>query len=468
MQSLLFFIVFILSCIPMFIKGVQDNFFLLLIHILIAGISSLSLFMYRKNSFSIYKIIHLFFLFFLCIAPISQYKFDVSFWGAKKFSDIEYIYISFVVLCILLLYNLIYYIVYKNSKCSLVNKLYKKISNPIVVSKKLRKKEFFYFVCLDVVILFLILYTYKFNLFYLFIRGGVTDTESLLDIQLTSLPQSVTLIIGNFFRPMAAIILLVAYKLKANKIMLLVLGIFTLIIAFPTSMPRFSAAAMYIPIFLSFSKTLRRPNIFVFSFVLGLLIIFPFLNNFRYLTSNTNIEFGLDFEMFLEGHFDSYAMFGHVLTENVITYGNQLLGTLFFWVPRSIWPSKAIGSGAFLADKFNLELSNISCCFFGEGYINFGFVGILIFTVFIAWFSASFDKIYWNSQRLSTNDNAFLELIYFTLLGLLFFMMRGDLMSSFSFTLGYICSILFLYYFLFYRRKYTFYIIKQTNEGFTD
>lgn len=461
MQSLLFFIVFILSCIPMLITGVQENLFLLLIHILIAGISSLSLFMYRNNSFSIYKIIHLFFLFFLCIAPISQYKFGVSFWGAKRFSDIEYIYISFVVLCVLLLFNTIYYIIYKKGKCSIITKIYKKISNPIVVTKKLKTKEFVFFVCFDIIILFLILYIYNFNPFYLFVRGGIVETESLLDIKVTALPQSVTLIIGNFFRPMAAIILLIAHKLGANKIKLFILGLFTLIIAFPTSMPRFSAAAMYIPILLSFSKTLRKPNVFVFSFVIGLLVVFPFLNNFRYLTSNTKFEFGLDFEMFLEGHFDSYAMFGHVLTNNFITYGNQLLGTLFFWVPRSIWPSKAIGSGAFMADELNLELSNISCCFFGEGYINFGYFGILFFTIFIAWFSASFDKVYWNSKREKKNNNAFFELIYFTLLGLLFFMMRGDLMSSFSFTLGYISSILFLYYILLFKRKYSFSIIHK-------
>ena len=160
--------------------------------------------------------------------------------------------------------------------------------------------------------------------------------------------------------------------------------------------------------------------------------------------------------MFLESHFDAYSNFVHILANDITTSGYQLLGSLLFWVPRSIWPSKPIGSGAFLSEEIKLNWTNISCCYFAEGYINFGFFGILIFTFFLAWYCASFDKAYWKINKEKNKNYCFFELIYLLLLGLTFFIMRGDLMSSFAFTLGFIFSVLFVYYMLLFIRKYSF------------
>lgn len=455
MQIIYFYIVLILSTIPMFLPGIRENLCLLILHIFIATISSLSLFLHKRETFSLYKISHLFFLFFLCIAPILQFKNDVTFWEGRKYPDFYYIYTSFIILCIILIFNLIYSIVYNKSKCSSIVKFSNNISSYIVNDKSLSLKEFLYFIGIDIIILTSVLYLKKFNLFFLFIRGGVTDGENIiLEIETDGVPQIAALIIGNFLRPLSVVIYLIAYKLKANKIELLILFIFMLLSAFPTSMPRFSAAAMYIPVMLTFFPLFRKG--FIFIFVIGLLVVFPFLNNFRYLTSNSNIEFGIDFEMFLEAHFDAYSNFVHILANDISTFGYQLLGSLLFWVPRSIWPSKPVGSGAFLSEEVNLDWANISCCYFAEGYINFRFLGILIFTIIIAWICASFDKVYWKFNRKVQKQNCFFELIYFLLLGLMFFILRGDLMSSLAFTLGFIFSVLFVYYFLLFIRKYSF------------
>lgn len=439
------------------ISGINESLILLFLHISIATISSFSLFLYRKRSFSLFKIVHLFIIFFLCISPYFQFRQNISFWGAKVFTTNEYIYTSFVVLCTISLFNIAYILIDKDSNCKFITKFAVNLSNPILHSRTINLKEFILLFSINIIILFSILYVNKFNLFYVFFRGGVSEENSLLlDIETNKIPQFASLIINNFFKPMTVVIFLTAYKLKANKIELMILGILMLLSAFPTSMPRFSAAAMYIPILLTFSKTLRKPNIFIILFIIGIMLIFPFLNNFRYLTTNSEIEFGLDFEMFVEPHFDSYSSFVHILSNDISTFGNQLLGCFLFWVPRSIWPTKPIGSGAFLSEEINLNWTNISCCYFAEGYINFGFLGILIFTIFISWFCASFDKTYWDINMPNNKNNCFFELIYFLLLGLTFFIMRGDLMSSFAFTLGFIFSVLFIYYLLVFIRKYTF------------
>lgn len=457
MQIILFFIVFLLSTIPMFSVGKSENILLLLLHLLLVLISSLSLFLYRNRPYSLFKIVHLFFLFFIGIAPILQFKHEIVFWGGKKFTEIEYIYTSFTLLCIIIIFNICYYIVNESSQYKWSLRFARGISKPIIVNRTLSNSEFRIFLYLSLIIFFCILFLNKFNLFYLFFRGGVSEDDSqLIEAFEAEIPQSISLIIVNFLKPMSVILFLTAYKLKAGKIKIFILGILMLLSAFPTSMPRFSAAAMYIPVLLSFFKIFKKNNFFVFSFVLGLLLVFPFLNNFRYVTSDTNFDIGLNFDMFLETHFDSYSNFIYVLSHNILTYGYQLLGCILFWIPRSIWPSKPVGSGAFIAEEVNLNWTNISCCYFAEGYINFGFFGIFIFTIFIAWFSASFDKTYWMFNKEKDKNYCFFELIYLLLLGLTFFIMRGDLMSSFAFTIGFIFSVLFVYYMLLFIRKYSF------------
>ena len=178
-------------------------------------------------------------------------------------------------------------------------------------------------------------------------------------------------------------------------------------------------------------------------FIGGLLIVFPFLNQFRHFSAGTSLKFGLNFDMFAEGHFDSYQNFALIIFENIISWGRQLLGVLLFWVPRTIWPSKPIGSGHYIAEELSMSFHNISANFFAEGYINFGFLGIILFVVFLAWFTARMDNIYW--EVVHEKQNNFFRVIYYLMLGMLFFIMRGDLLSSFAFTVGIILSILFTF-----------------------
>ena len=178
-------------------------------------------------------------------------------------------------------------------------------------------------------------------------------------------------------------------------------------------------------------------------FIGGLLIVFPFLNQFRHFSAGTSLKFGLNFDMFAEGHFDSYQNFALIVTENIITWGRQLLGVSLFWVPRTFWPTKPVGSGHYIAGELGMSYSNISANYFAEGYINFGFMGIILFVVFLAWYTSHMDNLYWTV--ILHKENNFFRVIYYIMLGMLFFIMRGDLLSSFAFTVGIILSILFTF-----------------------
>ena len=274
-----------------------------------------------------------------------------------------------------------------------------------------------------------------FDVLRLLIRGGD-------EIEMTSSSTSTSsyLLISKFIRPMSVASLLIFKMLdKKNIVVEVLLWLILLLANSPFGMARFSVAAFYMPILFLYSSKLKKKYNFSILLVFSILIVFPFLNQFRY-WGEGDITIGFNFDMFLVGHFDSFQMFMRVIKEDIITYGRQLLGVLFFFFPRSLWPDKPIGSGHFVAGESNLYFDNVSMNFLGEGYLNAGFGGIILFLFFIAWFNAYMDTRFWKSD-----PNNIFKVNYYLLLGMEFVILRGQLMSFYPITIGYVCSTFFVY-----------------------
>lgn len=56
-------------------------------------------------------------------------------------------------------------------------------------------------------------------------------------------------------------------------------------------------------------------------------------------------------------------------------WGENFLGVLFFWVPRTIWPSKPVDSGFLVSSGLGYRYTNVSNPLPAEGYISFGILG---------------------------------------------------------------------------------------------
>lgn len=423
-RGLLVTLVFLLSCVPIFTNGYNDSVELELICLTIALICSAMLFSYPKEPYSTHKIIHIFFLFFMSIAPIVQFKSGVQMMGSFFTID-EYIDTSYLVLFALIIYNVLYY-------------LFRHLITPrkIAVSnlRPIGGNREALLVAVSSVIVLYFLYVNKFNLVSLFVRGGELVTRQ-------SQGQMQGLLMENFLRPMPVILFLSAYFVKVrHKVVLYILFILMLVAAPPSGMARYSVAALYIPVCLCVFPRLRRGYSFVFLLVFGLLVIFPMLNIFRYVQEGSALKFEISFDQFTDMNFDSFSMFMRVVSEDVVTYGRQLLGVLLFFVPRSMWSDKPIGSGAYVADLENLHFSNLSMPFIGEGYINFGIWGVLLFIIVLSSITAYLDKQYWT---VIYNTRSTRHIQYMLILGLILFVMRGDLMSSFAYTCGFITSYYF-------------------------
>ena len=165
----------------------------------------------------------------------------------------------------------------------------------------------------------------------------------------------------------------------------------------------------------------------------------------------------------LQGHFDGFENLCHLqefVSTDGITWGNQLLGVVFFYIPRSIWESKPIGTGEFLGWEFlsrnnYLEWANFGMPLQGEAFINFHIVGIAFLFFILGKVCSYWDKKYLhlvNYNIIDKNSNKYIsfrkELILYPIsLGVLFFTLRGDLLTATSFGVGLFVSF-YLTYFL--------------------
>lgn len=242
---------------------------------------------------------------------------------------------------------------------------------------------------------------------------------------------------------LVAIILFRRRQLKTFWFAMTMLASF--LVNFPLSTARFYIASYYISLWVAYDpRLLRKRHGFSYVFLSLLMLLFPFIGLARY--GFTKMNYLLEDPLavfrnsFLAGDFDTYTSFCRTIQyvgDYGTTAGKQLLTVFLFFVPRSVWPGKAVGSGAFIYGQMRYEFTNISCPFIAEGYINFGFAGSMIFIAFLAWLVAVYDNFYWRAKTIAAilpiNYNA---IYYCVFLGLLFFMLRGDLLFSFSVITG--------------------------------
>ena len=121
-----------------------------------------------------------------------------------------------------------------------------------------------------------------------------------------------------------------------------------------------------------------------------------------------------------------------------VTFGRQLLGAILFWFPRAWWPGKPTGSGHTVAVQHGLAFTNLSSPLPAEGLINFGWLGVAVFGIVGGWLFTLIDRA--ANRRCETVT--LINVIYPFWLGFAFFLMRGDLMSSVAYTVGFTTAFL--------------------------
>ncbi len=379
------------------------------------------------KGFSLNKSFCLFFYFFFSLAPVVQFKNKTVFYLNGHLSKEIYLKTGLILLSILLFYLIFYKIVYnylnRNNKMEpwLKFGLNLDIKKNIILSYSL--------VIFSSII---VLYLMKWDLSLLIYRPFTYDLKNNTNLGLIG--YALLLI----FRVVPFIILL-NYKIRqkgndrnSNFFLLIIC-----VICFPTSLPRVLVGVIYIPILMLFFPLLRRGINYVLLFMVGIIFVLPLFNNFRYLKDSV---FAFNYELFNSGHFDAFQNMALLINENIITNGRQLMGSLFFFVQESQWLNKPNGSGHLLGETVGYSYLNVSMPFFAEGFVNWGYVGILLFLILIVLINSIWDFKIKQEVNVSSLSPFYLIFMVFE-----FYLMRGDLYSSVKIFSSFVLAILIVY-----------------------
>ena len=401
-------------------------------NLLVVFLSTYLCFSDPSKPFSIFKAVMLFFVIFFGLAPLLEYKLSLRYWGGSPIDDGDYLVANIAVIISMVIYILGYFRFFRKSGKDLTfftRQL--SIGNSAERGNSLAVR----LLVLSSVLLLGILYYYNFSLPAVLLRGGEFDIALVPD------DKTLGLVVANFLRPLVfncfAVYLMLKKKADLYFLVLLFLAILG---ACPSALPRFETAALYMPIMFVYIwrsnlKGYHLNNILL----LGFVFVFPLLELFRFFSSWGDLEFNMNLDFYSAGHFDAYQQLVRAMVSGSLSYGYQLLGVLLFFVPRSIWPDKPLGSGETLAHNIGLSFTNVSMPLLGEGYVNFGWLGMLLFVLMLAYVTAKLDRAFWVSKV--DGHGSLFPLAYMELIGLFFFIMRGDLLSSFAYTCGIMASL---------------------------
>jgi hypothetical protein len=218
----------------------------------------------------------------------------------------------------------------------------------------------------------------------------------------------------------------------------------------PLTEKRNALGPLYITLVFLFFRKILADNYKVLRFMfVAMLVFFPLmsiLTHARFSMSQMIIKPSLFYKTidqmslkkgFNSLHYDAYSNFLATINyfdQKAVVYGEQLLCSVFFFVPRSIWESKPETTGFlignYLMDKYKFTFDNLSNPFISEGYINFGFFGIIVFAIVLAYFFIIMIKWLRSGDHLKS-----VFAFYFSIY--LMFFLRGDLTNGIAFIVSF-------------------------------
>lgn len=168
-----------------------------------------------------------------------------------------------------------------------------------------------------------------------------------------------------------------------------------LMIVNPVGSPRFIVLTIALGLLAALGayRSLGLYRVTSVSALCAMFMLFPVLDTFRR-TLDTTIELSDPLISLKSGDFDSFSQIintAHFVDVNGVTWGNQMLGVLLFWVPRSWWVGKPTDTGILLADFKGYGFTNLSAPLPAEFFINGGWIGLIVGLVFVGYLLRQWD-----------------------------------------------------------------------------
>lgn len=279
-------------------------------------------------------------------------------------------------------------------------------------------------------------------------------SENMLDIE----NSTINFIVRKLLTALPAMVcamFILTYKRRKSP--LLLVGIISLIAIaicanFPTSTTRYWMGTIFIGIAMIATIQRKESRIVDYGIVFGLLVAFPLFYIFKTMTIedlfNGNVNFGGIVNSFNTVDFDAFTIMARSIRyvrENGITWGNQLLNIILFFIPRGIWKNKPITTNVLIASAQNQRFTNLSCPLTAEGYVNFGIVGLVLYCIVYAKINRALDDMYWeNSDDSKIN---IINIVYPFLCVITLYINRGPLQPAFIQTIALILPLIIINFF---------------------
>lgn len=387
----------------------------------------------EKKEYSFKMIFWLFNLMFLSISPMLQYLSNTYVLKNIILKDTSFIYQNIIILIYMITFDFIYKINYnqKNIKRLIVIekfsiKSYKKTLPILLISL------FITFIILGPNAMFSRKFGSSVKLMVMGVDLGTIITEALIYMS-------------------CFMVLVNVCSFRENKNLSritrsIISFIILFLIVFPTAKPRFITGSVYLGIFLFLKKRFKNKNTFTIIFIVSFLLIMPSLSNARMHNSVVetleNFKIANPYEYLIKGDTTSYVM-GlsgvQYLESNNFLYGKQMISNILFFIPRSLWPDKLASLGSWLADYSNHTHNNMDSPLFMEFFVDYGYIGLILFTSIMALICSKLDYKYWNIC-INSDENYFFKYVYPFLVIIFFFLNRGAFMSTFARTVNLIAG----------------------------
>lgn len=283
----------------------------------------------------------------------------------------------------------------------------------------------------------------------------LTRGEAWLEVE-----RPIDTVLGYLFRAIPVLSFAILYRGKrysaATYSWLYVIALVPIIILlnYPVSLSRYWTAVVYIGLFASvvpYSWLGNRK--FDLAIILGICIVFPLMYDLKFVDFETFLSTGVSSffdsyeEVFNSMDFDAFTMLCRIIQyagDYGISLGRQLLSVVFFFVPRAVLPIKGQPTGSMVATAQGSSYTNLSAPIMGEGYIDFGLIGVAVYAVVLAIVIRTLDQSIIEGAH-GSGSNTYRFLVGVFMLGFVIFLMRGALQPVFLRIMGFFLFLIVIF-----------------------
>ncbi|NEA42596.1 hypothetical protein [Streptomyces sp. SID11385] len=216
----------------------------------------------------------------------------------------------------------------------------------------------------------------------------------------------------------------------------LALALLNCVVNNPISNPRYwFLTVMFSLLFTVFPRSAAMYRSALSLGVVVALVVFPFADRFRYDEKNYKpMQTTSILEPLALKDYDQTAMFSNTITYvhsgEGHTFGLQLLGDVFFAVPRSVWNSKPKDTGVIVGEWMDNKNTNLSSPVWAELWIDFGPLGVFGGLLGVGFLAARVDRRYARRAVRRTPSGALVSVLVPLVAGYSFILLRGPLLQA--------------------------------------